>query len=98
MTSPRLAYRRPDPPSTRMTRTSLAPVLSATRHRVSCWITRSSSRPSLGSLHDLDHPPPLRLRKRPGLHDPNGVAHVRLAGLVVRLQLGRTADDLAVHG
>src|SRR5436190_4298740 len=39
MTSPRLAYRRPEPPRTRMHRTSLAPVLSATLHRVSCWIT-----------------------------------------------------------
>src|SRR5207237_525949 len=39
ITSPRLAYRRPDPPSTRMQSTSRAPVLSATRHLVSCWIT-----------------------------------------------------------
>src|SRR5207245_721078 len=38
ITSPRLAYRLPDPPSTRMHRTSLAPVLSATLQRVSCWI------------------------------------------------------------
>src|ERR1700754_4728517 len=39
MTSPMLAYRRPEPPSTRMHRISRAPVLSATRSRDSCWIT-----------------------------------------------------------
>src|SRR3954454_5781408 len=39
MTSPMPAYRRPEPPSTRMHRTSLAPVLSATLSRDSCWIT-----------------------------------------------------------
>src|SRR4029450_8654012 len=38
-TSPTCAYRRPLPPSTRITRTSLAPVLSATLQRDSCWIT-----------------------------------------------------------
>src|ERR1022692_1762893 len=39
MTSPMPAYRRPDPPSTRMHKSSLAPVLSATLSRDSCWIT-----------------------------------------------------------
>src|SRR5580658_3117854 len=39
MTSPMPAYRRPLPPSTRMQRISLAPVLSATLSRDSCWIT-----------------------------------------------------------
>src|SRR6476660_6694121 len=39
MTSPMPAYRRPEPPRTRMQRISLAPVLSATRSRDSCWIT-----------------------------------------------------------
>src|SRR3954467_15157755 len=42
MTSPIPAYRRPEPPSTRMHRISRAPVLSATRSRVSCWITSVS--------------------------------------------------------
>src|SRR5438552_1241656 len=42
MTSPMPAYRRPEPPSTRMQRISRAPVLSATRSRVSCWITSIS--------------------------------------------------------
>ena len=39
MTSPMPAYRRPEPPSTRMHKSSLAPVLSATLSRDSCWIT-----------------------------------------------------------
>src|SRR6266436_1950082 len=39
MTSPMPAYRLPEPPSTRMHRISLAPVLSATLSRDSCWIT-----------------------------------------------------------
>src|SRR3954447_6354103 len=39
MMSPIPAYRRPEPPSTRMQRISFAPVLSATRSRDSCWIT-----------------------------------------------------------
>src|SRR5580658_1684009 len=39
MTSPIPAYRLPEPPSTRMQRISLAPVLSATLSRDSCWIT-----------------------------------------------------------
>src|SRR6185369_13845021 len=38
MMSPIPAYRRPEPPSTRMQRISFAPVLSATRRRDSCWI------------------------------------------------------------
>src|ERR1035438_4741130 len=39
MTSPMPAYRRPEPPSTRIHKISLAPVLSATLSRDSCWIT-----------------------------------------------------------
>src|SRR4051812_1781340 len=46
MTSPMPAYRRPEPPSTRMQRISLAPVLSATRSRDSCWIIAYSCRPA----------------------------------------------------
>src|SRR6478672_2772468 len=42
MTSPMPAYRRPEPPRTRMQRISLAPVLSATLSRDSCWIIGSS--------------------------------------------------------
>src|SRR5437870_3206321 len=80
----------------RSTRTSLAPVLSATRHRDSCWIIASSSS-SLGLLHDLDHPPPLGLRKGPRLHDPNGVPHPGAEGVVVGLEPGGPPDDLAVQ-
>src|SRR5439155_11239824 len=100
ITSPMPAYRRPEPPSTRMHRTSLAPVLSATRHRVSCWITLRDSpwTPSFGLLDHFDHPPPLGLRERPGLHDPDHVARLGPTVLVVRLQLGRPANDLAVQG
>src|SRR4029450_13755534 len=52
MTSPRPAVRRLEPPRTLMHITSLAPVLSATAIRVSCWIMMPSS---LGGLfHALD--------------------------------------------
>src|SRR5215831_4597731 len=49
MTSPMPAYRRLDPPSTRMHKSSLAPVLSATLSRDSCWITSTpaSATPAL---------------------------------------------------
>src|SRR4029078_8290352 len=50
MTSRMLAWRRPEPPRTRMHRISLAPVLSATRSRDSCWITFLSPKRRAGSL------------------------------------------------
>src|SRR5690606_11263555 len=72
-----------------------------------CWITGSSSardragRPylssSLGPLHDLDHPPTLGGRQRPGLHEDHPVADAALVVLVVRLQLAGAAHDLAVQ-
>src|SRR6478672_2522080 len=52
MVSPIPAYRRPEPPRTRMHRISLAPVLSATRSRDSCWITFLSPKRRAGSLLD----------------------------------------------
>src|ERR1700712_4784614 len=83
--SPIPAYRRPEPPRTRMHRISLAPVLSATRSRDSCWITtslltfpascagwfRCAPRTGvlLGLLEDLDETPTLGRRQRPGLHE-----------------------------
>src|SRR5437867_9549872 len=76
-----------------MTRTSLAPVLSATLHRVSCWITAPSLRP----FHDLDDPPPLGLRQGTGLHHSDGVAHVRLVRFIVRRKPGRAPNDLLVE-
>src|SRR6266540_3585577 len=109
MMSPMPAYRRPEPPSTRMHRISLAPVLSATRSRDSCWITTDSvltendrprpGRPSglLGPLENLHHAPPLGGRQWPGLHQQDAVADAAGVLLVVRLQLAGTAQDLAVH-
>src|SRR5207247_10429428 len=48
MTSPMPAYRLLEPPSTRMHKISLAPVLSATLSRDSCWIpsTPASATPA----------------------------------------------------
>src|SRR5439155_26190209 len=53
--SPIDAYRRLEPPSTLMQSTSLAPLLSATRSRDSCWITTppSSGQPRCPDLHHL---------------------------------------------
>src|SRR5512142_3471541 len=96
-----------------MHRISLAPVLSATRSRDSCWITsvsyvRQSSVPRrsrrvrsleelLGLLEDLDNPPALRRRQRPGLHEQHPVTDATRVLLVMRLQLAGTTDDLAVQ-
>src|SRR5699024_4098676 len=41
--------------------------------------------------------PPLGSAQRPGLHDDDQVAHARRAQLVVRLDLARAPDDLAVE-
>src|SRR5579884_3278052 len=76
-----------------MTRISRAPVLSATRRRVSFWITAPSS------LRPLDHfnqPPALEPRQRPRLAHDHGVADVRVVGLVVSVQRARRAHDLLV--
>src|SRR5437879_7580083 len=96
MTSPMLAYRRPEPPSTRMHRISLAPVLSATRSRVSCWITSvsyvcQSSAASRRSLEELRprfarSAPPLRPGGRSlgpfeDLHDPPPLGGGQRTGL-----------------
>src|SRR3954447_12198365 len=96
-----------------MHRTSLAPVLSATLSRDSCWIISVSPcrpgshgvslgervvrGPLLGALEDLDDPPALGRRQRAGLHDQHPVADAALVLLVVGLQLGRTPHDLAVE-
>src|ERR1700691_85675 len=113
MTSPMPAYRRPLPPSTRMQRISLAPVLSATLSRDSCWITstpaisRRASEPGgsellgselLGLLEDLGNPPALGRRQRPGLHQQHTVTDAAGVGGVVRLVLLGTAQHLAVLG
>src|ERR1700730_11817804 len=108
MTSPMPAYRRPLPPSTRMHKISLAPVLSATLSRDSCWITstpaifRRASEPGgqllLGLLEDLGYPPALGRGQRPGLHQQHTIAHAAGVGVVVRLVLLGTAQNLAVLG
>src|SRR3954454_4044717 len=98
-----------------MQRISLAPVLSATLSRDSCWIIgispgcRAGSQPLaavslaergrllLGLLEDLDDTPALGRRQRTGLHDQDPVADAAVVLLVVRLELRRTPQDLAVQ-
>src|SRR5215467_7611309 len=111
MTSPMPAYRRPDPPSTRMHKSSLAPVLSATLSRDSCWITSTpaccvcAAGPLPASagvmvlfrlLHDPGYAPALGGRQRSGLSQHDPVANAAGILLVVRDVLPRPADDLAV--
>src|SRR4029077_19292371 len=86
--SPIEAYRRFDPPSTLMQSTSLAPELSATRNRDSCWITVPPAvhGGSLGALQDFDAPPALQLRHRPDLGETHPVAHPQVIVLVVRVE------------
>src|SRR5687768_14772000 len=85
-----------------MQSTSLAPLLSATRSRVSCWIigvapserpddpsgspARSFASGSLRTLQDLDQAPALLLRQRPGLLDAHAVAGAGVVRLVVGVQ------------
>src|SRR6478672_11585390 len=92
MMSPTRAYRRRDPPATRMQSSSRAPVLSATLRRVSCWII--SPLPRL--LHDLGEAPVLRLRDRARLDDTDDVADAGGVLLVVRVELAGAPDDLLV--
>src|SRR5262245_31020332 len=84
-----------------MHKSSLAPVLSATRSRDSCWITSSLlvvwASVLLGLLEDLDDPPALGGRQRPGLHQEHSVADPALVDLVVSLELAGPAQDLAVQ-
>src|ERR1700712_150639 len=77
---------------TRIVSSSLAPVLSATLTRDSCWIIGL-----LRLLEDLDEAPALRRGQRTGLADQHEVADTGGAGLVVDLDLAGTADDLAVQ-
>src|SRR5215203_2845101 len=74
-----------------MQRISRAPELSATLSLDSCWII---ALPRL--LHHVDQAPALGLGERPGLDHADHVALARLVALVVRVQLGRAADDLLV--
>src|SRR5689334_17141776 len=51
----------------------------------------------LGLLEVLDQQPPLGGRQRSGLHDLHAVADAGNVLLVVRLELARAPDDLAVE-
>src|SRR2546423_15432859 len=90
-TSPIVAYRRRVPPSTLMHRTVLAPELSATLRRLSCWIIASP-----GPFEYFDDPPPLQLRGRPGLGDAHPVALLEVVDLVVGVEAGRALERLLV--
>src|SRR3984885_11112411 len=76
-----------------MTRISRAPVLSATRRRVSFWIIGPAS---LRPLDDPNQPPALGPRERTRLAHDHRVADVRVVRLVVGVQRVRGADDLLV--
>src|SRR5919107_5033536 len=83
-----------------MQRISLAPVLSATFSRDSCWIilvASSSCRALLGLLDDLGDPPALGGRQGPGLGQPDQVARAGAVLLVVGLEPGRPPDRLLVQ-
>src|SRR5262249_6069829 len=104
ITSPRYAKRRTGLPSTRIILAVPAPVLSATSHSVSIWITVNS--PSCPGLlrggagarlrEHLHETPPLELGERARLADLDRVAHLRLALLVVRVELGVAPEVLLV--
>src|SRR5436190_22804936 len=74
-----------------MQRTVLAPELSATLRRLSCWIIVSP-----GPFEDFDDPPPLQLRGRPGLLDAYPVALPEVVDLVVGVEPGRALQCLLV--
>src|SRR2546426_8082327 len=74
-----------------MQRTVLAPELSATLRRLSCWIIASP-----GPFEDFDDPPPLELRGRTGLLDAHPVALLEVVDLVVGVEPGRALERLLV--
>src|ERR1700759_3291595 len=78
-----------------MHRICLAPVLSATLSRDSCWLICPVL--LLRLLDDLHHAPALGRAERAGLHQQHTVADATLVGLVVGLEPGRPAQDLAVE-
>src|SRR6266851_2566837 len=75
-----------------MQRISLAPELSATLSRVSCWITCL-----LRLLHDLEHAPANLLRDGLRFGDADEVAHAAFVPLVVNLELRAPLHRLAVE-
>src|SRR5581483_9744539 len=86
---------RLEPPSTLMHISSFAPLLSAAANVDCIWIMVAIS--SLGrARNNFDHAVMLGLGHRPALADSHQIAFTR-AGFVVRVQLGRTAQQLAVQ-
>src|SRR5260370_25612004 len=75
-----------------MQRISLAPELSATLSRVSCWITCL-----LRLLHDLEHAPANLLRDGLRFGDADEVAHAAFVLRVVNLELRALLHGLAVE-
>src|SRR6185437_12235487 len=96
MTSPRLAYRRREPPRTLMHCTRLAPELSATSSTVRIWIMARSLLHEL--LDEARHGPALVAADGAMLLDFDHVAGLVLALLVVGLVAAARADVLAVEG
>src|SRR5688500_20408385 len=74
-----------------MHRTVLAPELSATLRRLSCWIIASP-----GPFEDFDDPPPLQLREGTGLGDTHAVALLEVVDLVMGVEPGRALERLLV--
>src|SRR5687767_587698 len=74
-----------------MHKTVLAPELSATLRRLSCWIIASP-----GPFEDFDDPPPLQLRGGTGLLDAHAVAFFEVVDLVVGVAPGRALQGLLV--
>src|SRR6478752_10645288 len=60
--------------------------------------TRTSRSRLLCLLENLDDSPPLGRGERPGLHDQDPVSDRHRVGRVMRLELVRAADHLAVQG
>src|SRR6185369_11855297 len=100
ITSPTVAVRRFEPPSTLMHWTRLAPLLSATSRLDCIWIMVQSS-PSRGggrfSAHAINDTPGLELRDRRAFLDADRLALMKGIGLVMSVIFLRTLDDLAVH-
>src|SRR4029079_3641435 len=78
-----------------MHRICLAPVLSATLSRDSCWIICPVL--LLRLLDDLHHAPALGRAERAGLHQENTATDAPLLVLVVGVEAGRAAQHLAVE-
>src|SRR6266550_971296 len=74
-----------------MQSTVLAPELSATLRRLSCWIIASP-----GPFENFDDPPPLQLRGGTGLLDAHTVAFAEVVHLVVGVELRRALECLLV--